>query len=145
MEAGIGRVVHATSATAAAIGALLSSFPLVDELLLAPLYGLMALRIGRLHALELAAIPWRPIGRTTFNGLLARAGLNIAVAFIPGVAAAANALSAAALSEWLGRYVDACCDAPAEASSISIIEILADLRARVSPPSREAAVPAPSV
>ena len=142
MDRSIRRVIHTTSATAAAIGALLSPFPLLDELFLAPLYGLMALRIGRLHALGPTAIPWHPIARTTMNGLLARAGANLAFALIPGVSAAANALSAAALSEWLGRYFDASCDAPAEASSVPIGVIVADLRAYVSSLRQQATAPA---
>jgi uncharacterized protein (DUF697 family) len=125
-------VVHATSAGAAAIGALLSPFPLLDELVLAPAHAAMSWGIGRLHDLPLASMPWRPIGRTILNGLVARAAANLVVAFIPGVAAAANALTAAALTEWLGRYVDEACTNPSGAQAAAIADILSSLREAAS-------------
>src|SRR5437660_6199484 len=98
----VGRLVHGTSVVAAGLGALLSPFPLVDELLLFPLYGGLAGRIGKIHGLAFGDVPWKPVLRTAFNGLLARAGVNLAVAYIPGVAAVANAASAAVLTELFG-------------------------------------------
>ncbi|HWE22505.1 MAG TPA: hypothetical protein VG496_01070 [Myxococcales bacterium] len=124
----MNRVVHGTSVMAAGVGALLSPLPLVDELVLAPAYGAMSWRIGRLHALPFASIPWRPITRTIVNGLLARAAANLVVAFVPGVAAAANAMTAAALTEWLGGYVDDACAAPSGVKAATIGEILSSLR-----------------
>ena len=98
--------VRRTSIVAAGLGAILSPIPLLDELVLFPLYGDLARRIGGFHGLAFAQVPWRPVARTAFNGLIARAGLNLAVAYIPGVAAVANAASAALLTELFGEWVD---------------------------------------
>src|SRR5207247_9091180 len=106
MNAQISRTVHTASVVAAGLGALLSPIPLLDELLLFPLYGGLAARIGGAHGLSLDAVPWRPVLRTAFNGLLARAGLNLAVSYILVVAAVANAASAAVLTELFGRFAD---------------------------------------
>ena len=102
-------VVLQTSVFSAALGVVLSPVPFADELLLVPVYGVMAARIARAHGLGLGAVPWRPIGGAIAAGLAARAAANAAFAFIPGVAAAANAVSAAALTRVLGGYIDTAC------------------------------------
>ena len=124
--------VHGSSAAAAGLAALLSPFPLADELALLPLYGLLAVHIGRTHELKLGEIPWRPIARTAIGGLVVRAGASVAGSWVPGVAALLNAVTAAALTEVVGRSTDAAC-ALARA-------------ARSAPPPDAAAeaVPAPS-
>ena len=128
MKREVTSVIHATSAGAAAVGALLSPFPLLDELVLAPTYAAMSWRIGSLHDLSLASVPWRPIGRTILNGLVARAAANLVVAFVPGIAAAANAMTAAAWTEWLGRYVDEACANPSATQPAAVAEILSSFR-----------------
>jgi uncharacterized protein (DUF697 family) len=120
--------VHRTSLIAAGVGAVLSPVPLLDELLLMPVYGGLLARIGREHGLSLAQVPWRPALRTAFNGLLARAGLNLAVAYIPGVAAVANAVSAAVLTEIYGDLADRACSDPAQARAAGVQELAALLR-----------------
>jgi len=115
--------VRRTSIVAAGLGAILSPIPLIDELVLFPLYGNLALRVGRAHGLDFAQVPWRPAARTAFNGLVARAGLNLAVSYIPGVAAVANAASAAILTELFGEWLDGACERPAEAKPWGIREV----------------------
>ncbi|MEO6420934.1 MAG: hypothetical protein ABIP39_16090 [Polyangiaceae bacterium] len=104
------------------IGVVLSPIPLADELALLPVYGLMTSRIGTHHGLERSEVPWRPIALTAFAGLAARAAINLTVSFIPGVAAVANAASAAALTELFGRYVDTACQNPADAHILTVRE-----------------------
>src|SRR5690242_4388974 len=85
------RTIHKTSATVALIAAALSPVPMADEFVLLFVYGDMARRIGKAHGLSVGAIPWKPIVSTTLQGLLARATINLAVAFLPGIAAVTNA------------------------------------------------------
>jgi uncharacterized protein (DUF697 family) len=108
-ETRVKSVIFQTSVASAALGVVLSPIPFADELLLVPIYGVMAARIGRAHGLGVTALPWKPIGGAIAAGLAARAAANAAFAFIPGVAAAANAVSAAALTRVLGGYVDTAC------------------------------------
>lgn len=105
----IKRVVLRTTVASAALGVVLSPIPLADELVLLPVYGLMATRIGRAHGLGLTSVPWRPIFAAVAAGLASRAAVNVAFAFIPGVAAVANAVSAAALTQALGSFTDTAC------------------------------------
>ncbi len=121
-------IVTRTSICSAVIGAILSPIPLADEIVLFPVYAVMAARIGRAHRLALTKMPWRPIARTTFTGLGVRAGLNVAFAFVPGVAAVANATSAAALTVLLGKWFDDACRDPKSAKAVSPAMILEALK-----------------
>ncbi len=103
----VSRVIWQTTVASAALGVVLSPIPLADELLLVPIYGAMAFRIGRAREVPVTQVPWRPIGTAIFAGLAARAAANVGFAFIPGVAAVANAISAVALTKLLGGYTDA--------------------------------------
>jgi uncharacterized protein (DUF697 family) len=105
----VKRIVLQTTVASAALGVILSPIPLADELLLVPIYAVMTARIGRARGVPLLDVPWRPIGGATLAGLAARAAANVGFAFIPGVAAVANALSAAALTGLLGAYADTAC------------------------------------
>jgi uncharacterized protein (DUF697 family) len=105
----VKNVILQTTLVSAALGVVLSPIPLADELLLVPIYGVMAARIGRARNVALHQVRWKPIGTAIFAGLAARAAANLTVAFIPGVAAVANALSAAALTKVLGEYADTTC------------------------------------
>jgi uncharacterized protein (DUF697 family) len=99
-------VIWKTTIASAALGVVFSPIPLVDEILLVPIYGVMTARIGKARGIGVSKVPWRPLGTAIFAGLAARAAANIGFAFIPGVAAVANALSAAALTKVLGEYAD---------------------------------------
>lgn len=124
----IAKAVHRTAIGSAVLGAILSPIPLVDELVLFPVYGWLTARIGSAHGLAYAAVPWKPVLRTAFNGLLARAGLNLAVSYIPGVAAVANAATAGLLTELFGQYADEACADPAAAKAVGVREITDLLR-----------------
>jgi uncharacterized protein (DUF697 family) len=125
-------IVTRTAIASAALGAVLSPIPMADEIALVPIYALMAARIGRAHGLALAKLPWRPIAKTTFSGLGVRAGLNVAFAFVPGVAAVANATSAAALTMLLGHWLDETCRDPDAAVAVSPAAILEALKRKLA-------------
>src|SRR5580704_11141403 len=102
-------VVFRTSVFSAALGAVLSPIPFADELVLVPVYGVMVARIGRARGLGLSGLPWKPLVTAITAGLAARAAFNVTVAFIPGVAAVSNAITAAVLTHTLGKYADSVC------------------------------------
>jgi uncharacterized protein (DUF697 family) len=120
MNEQVKKTVRKTGLFSASVGAVLSPIPLADEIVLFPVYANLARKIGKAHGLSLTQVPWRPVGATTMNGLLVRALLNLAVAATPGVAAVANAASAAALTELLGRYFDEACEQPAQAKTFGL-------------------------
>jgi len=128
MDANVRSTVRWTGLASAALGVVLSPVPLADELLLAPVYGLMTLRIAKHHGLAVRRIPWSPIATTTLAGLMARAAVNVTVSYIPGVAAAANAVSAVALTRALGRYIDGVCADPGGARPLTARALFAQIR-----------------
>ena len=128
MNEEIKKAIRKTELGAAVLGAVLSPVPLADELVLFPMYAALAKRIGRAHGLSPSAIPWRPVLVTAASGLAARAALNLAVSFVPGVAAVANAASAVALTEVFGRYADAACASPANAAAWTTRDMMGALR-----------------
>jgi uncharacterized protein (DUF697 family) len=128
MDPAVERLIRRTSLVTAALGVVLSPIPLADELLLLPIYGVLTSRIAKKHELPAGKLPWKPICATAFAGLAARAAINITVSYIPGVAAAANAVSAVALTQFFGRYVDDACAKPGSTRTLSVAEILETLR-----------------
>jgi uncharacterized protein (DUF697 family) len=106
----VKRAIRKASITAAVLGVGLSPIPLADEIALLPVFGVLTARIARSRGVTLRAVPWRPIAVTAVAGLGARAALNLTVSYIPFVAAAANAVSGVALTQFLGRYVDTACE-----------------------------------
>ena len=110
-------VIRTTGLTSAFLGVVLSPIPFADEILLVPVYGGMTLAIGWAHGLSVGAIPWRAVVNAGAVGLAVRAAGNLAFAFVPGVAAVSNALSAAVLTEVLGRRVDGLCAQAASRAS----------------------------
>jgi uncharacterized protein (DUF697 family) len=124
----VRKLVSKASYVSGAIAVVLSPIPLADEIALLPVFGVMAGRIGKLHGLKLRDVPWRPIAVTTAAALAARATLNLAVSFVPGVAAVANAVSAVTVTRMLGRYVDEACETPAAAHPLSMKDILGQMK-----------------
>ncbi len=108
------RSIRVASGLSAGVAAVLSPVPLADELVLASMYAVLAVTLARIHRVRPGDVPWRALASTAVKGLAARAAANLSVALVPGVAAVANALSAAALTEVLGRYFDAALVTPAE-------------------------------
>jgi uncharacterized protein (DUF697 family) len=127
----VSRIINRTSVATMAIAALLSPVPLADELVFVPVYGFMAARIGRQHGIAFGEMPWRPIVATTLAALGARAAVNVTVSYIPGVAAVANALSAAAITQLLGAYIDTTCDDPSAARALTVHEIGAHIKEKL--------------
>jgi uncharacterized protein (DUF697 family) len=130
MKGAVRKLVARTSYVTGALAVVLSPIPLADELALLPVFGVMTGGIAKTHGLKLGDVPWRPIATTTVAALAARATLNLAVSYIPGVAAVANAVSAVGVTRLLGRYVDDACADPGGARPLSAKEILARMTKR---------------
>jgi uncharacterized protein (DUF697 family) len=123
MTDAVKKLLARTSVVTGAIAVVLSPIPLADEFVFLPVFGVMASRIGKTHGLTAGQVPWRPIASTTLAALTARATLNLAVSYIPGVAAVANAVSAVTLTRLLGNYVDDACANPSAARPLGVREL----------------------
>jgi uncharacterized protein (DUF697 family) len=132
MDESVRKAVNRTALLTGAIGVVLSPIPLADELVFVPIFGVMAAQIGKAHGLAFKQLPWRPIAETALATLTARAALNVAVSYVPGVAAVANAVSAVTATKLLGRYIDDACANPAAAHPLSIREATERLKEALS-------------
>lgn len=139
MKDEVRALVHRTSVVSAGLGVLLSPIPLLDELALFPVYGVLCTRIARWHSLRWGQVPWRPILKSTTVGLVARAAVNVVFVAVPGVAAVTSAASAAALTEILGEYIDGVCTDPATARTLTVREVIAMLKKSVASKTPQAA------
>lgn len=119
-------LVHKTSVVSATIGVVLSPIPLLDELVLIPVYAAMTKKIAKHHAVE--KVPWRPFAKSATAGLIARGIVNLAFVAIPGVSTAVDAATAAGLAEILGEHVDALCQDPERTKPLTIKEVVGMLR-----------------
>lgn len=124
------RAIRRASTAAAGISVVLSPIPLADELALVPLYAWLTLRIARVSGKTAKEIPWRPLAKTAFVGLVIRGGIDATVAAIPGVAAVINASTAVALTEIYGACVDYVCHDPSPTTTLGFREIVEALRTR---------------
>ena len=131
MEPAVKSLVHRTSVVTAGLGVILSPIPLLDELVLFPVYTVLSARIAKRHSLKWMQIPWRPILKSTTAGLVARGVVNVTVALLPGVSAVGSAVTAAALTEILGDYVDGACREPSAAKTLAVKDVIALLKRAV--------------
>ena len=105
----VRNAIRISGIVSAGVAAVLSPIPLADEIMMLPILTALTLRIGSAHELPLGEIPWKPVGVAAAKALGARAVGNLAVAGFPGVALIANAVSAYALSGYVGREADRLC------------------------------------
>jgi uncharacterized protein (DUF697 family) len=131
MRPDVKRTVRNTCIFSASIAVVLSPIPLADEIVFFPLYGLMARQIGKHHSIAARSLPWKSIMTTVGGALAARAVVNLSVAALPGVSAAANATSAVFLTTLLGNYMDAICTDPTAPRAVSMQEILGSMRKQI--------------
>ena len=137
-------LVHKTSMVTGGIGVVLSPLPLVDEIVLFPVFAVFSSRIAKRHGLAWKQVPWRPILKSTAAGLVARAAVNLTVAFVPGVSTVGTAATAVALTEILGDYVDQTCQAPAEAKPLTVKGVVEMLKRVVVKKTTKRGAAAPS-
>jgi hypothetical protein len=97
----------ATGVGAAAVAAILSPIPLADEVVLLPALIGVGVVVGRERGIALGALPWRRLAGGAVAGLVARGAINLAVASVPVVAAAANAATAFVLTRAYAAWADA--------------------------------------
>jgi Ca2+-transporting ATPase len=132
LKPNIRSLVRRASVESAVVAAVLSPFPLADEVALVPFYGALGMRIGRRRTLRYREIPWRPMAMTVGKGLVARGVVNFGITLIPGVDTVVNAATAATLTEVLGHYFDEACASPKTAEPLEfarLVSALAEQRA----------------
>ena len=101
---------HAT--VAAVMSFLLQPIPAADELVVVPIHYWFVGRVARARGVGLRKAPWRAATKIIWGGAGVRLVANFSLGLIPVAGALSNAVTAAALTEYLGRYLDVAFDNP---------------------------------
>jgi uncharacterized protein (DUF697 family) len=94
-------------AGASAIAAFVSQpIPALDELIVVPIHYSLCLRVAKKRGVPAKKLPWKQIRKIIWYGAGARLVANFSLGLVPVVGMFANAVTAIALTEFLGQYLD---------------------------------------
>ncbi len=98
-------VIHAASASAAAIGAGLAQLPCSDNVVLVPLQTAMTVSLGKIFGIRLSHSAAEAVVYTGLSTVIGRGLSQVLVGWFPGVGNVINAATAAAVTETLGWFI----------------------------------------
>jgi uncharacterized protein (DUF697 family) len=94
------------SIATAIVSFVMQPIPAADELAVVPMHYWFAAKMAKAHGVRRRDLPWRSIQKIIWYGAGVRLGANFSVGFVPVVGAFANAVTAAALTEYLADWLD---------------------------------------
>lgn len=134
MEPPSRKTTHRVAAVAAVTSFIFQPIPAGDELVVVPMHYYLAVRLSRQRRVPLVKVPWRAVQQIIWYGAAARLVANFSLGLVPGVGMFSNAITAFALTEYLGRWMDAFLDdpesPPPEVSMATLKKLFADALAK---------------
>jgi uncharacterized protein (DUF697 family) len=112
MERKSRRITNVYSGVAAVTAFVTQPIPGGDELIVVPIHYALAARLARARGVSVFKLPWRSIQRIIWYGAAARLVANFSLMVVPFLGAFSNAITAAALTEYLARWMDEVLDHP---------------------------------
>ena len=106
------KLTYRYASVTAGVAFLTQPIPGGDELAVVPLHYMFAARMAKVRGLRRRDLPWRSIQRIIWYGAAARLAANFSLGLVPILGSFANAITAIALTEFLGRWIDAYLDDP---------------------------------
>jgi uncharacterized protein (DUF697 family) len=106
MEESTRRHTHVHARASAAAAFVLHPIPFLDEILIVPIHYALCVRVARARAVPIADLPWERVGKVIWYGAAARYVGNFTAKLVPFLGAVSNPLTAIALTEYLGHYLD---------------------------------------
>jgi uncharacterized protein (DUF697 family) len=100
------RTTNVHSGVAAVIAFITQPIPAGDELIVIPIHYTLCVKLARKRGFSVLKLPWRSIQRVIWYGAAARLVVNFSLGLVPFIGAFSNAITAIALTEYLGRYLD---------------------------------------
>jgi hypothetical protein len=91
---------------AAVLSHVTQAIPAADELLVIPVHYWYAAAFTHARGLRLRDAPWVRLSGLIWGGAGARLLANFLLGFAPGIGVFSNAITAVAMTEALGRYLD---------------------------------------
>lgn len=108
------RLTNRYSGATAVIAFVTQPIPAGDELAVIPMHYWFAARMAKVRGARRRDLPWKSVQKIIWYGAGARLVANFSLGLVPVVGAFSNAVTAIALTEFLGRWVDAYLSNPDE-------------------------------
>ncbi|WP_437648119.1 hypothetical protein [Sorangium sp. So ce362] len=125
MRLGARLTTHAFSAGAAGISFIVQPIPGSDQLFVIPIQYLLTASLAKERGAHLSKAAWSQIHQIIWGGGAIRLMLDLTLGLIPLAGAVTNAITAFAMTEYIGHYVDRALDNPDKAPpDLSIQDIL---------------------
>jgi uncharacterized protein (DUF697 family) len=128
MEPTIRRLTNKYSAVAAVISFITQPIPGADELIVVPIHYGFSVSLTRRRGAPLRRAPWLQVSKIIWGGATVRLFANFTLGLVPVAGLFSNAITAIALTEFLGRYLDAALSSEAPPPAVSLKTIRDALR-----------------
>jgi uncharacterized protein (DUF697 family) len=106
MEEQSRRITNLMSGVTAVTAFVTQPVPALDELVVIPMHYYLVMRLARARGVATLNLPWRNIQSIIWYGAGARLVVNVSFGLVPVAGAVVNSITAIALTEYLGRYMD---------------------------------------
>jgi len=100
------RITAKYAGVSAVVAFVTQPIPALDELIVVPVHYRLCTRLARARGVSRKSLPWRQIRKIIWYGAGARLVGNASLGLVPVVGMFANAITAIALTEFLGQYID---------------------------------------
>ena len=100
------RITRFYSGATAIVAFVTQPIPALDELIVIPIHYTLCLRLARARGVPAKSLPWKQIRKIVWYGAGARLVANFSLGLVPLVGMFSNAITAIALTEFLGGYID---------------------------------------
>jgi uncharacterized protein (DUF697 family) len=101
------RLTNRYSGATAVVAFFTQPIPAGDELAVIPMHYWFAGRMAKVRGVRRRDLPWRSIQKIIWYGAGVRLVTNFSLGLVPVVGSFSNAITAIALTEFLGRWIDA--------------------------------------
>lgn len=106
MESRTRKITNRLSGVSAVAAFVTQPVPALDELIVVPIHYWLCVRIARARGVSILKLPWTNLKKIIWYGAAARLVANFSLGLVPVVGMFSNAITAIALTEYLGRYLD---------------------------------------
>jgi uncharacterized protein (DUF697 family) len=137
------RITRFYSGASAVAAFVTQPVPALDELVVVPIHYSLCSRLAKLRGVKRKDLPWKQIRKIIWYGAGARLVANFSLGLVPVVGMFANAVTAIALTEFLGAYIDDALANPEKPPKEITMEGLKQLFANALRRHAESKAPAP--
>ncbi|KYG06491.1 hypothetical protein BE21_34530 [Sorangium cellulosum] len=120
MEPKIRRLTNKYSVITAVTSFVTQPIPGADELIVVPIHYYFSASLTWARGAPLLRAPWFQVSKIIWGGAAVRLFANFTLGLVPVAGLFSNAITAVALTELLGRYLDGALSSPAAAPPISL-------------------------